>query len=191
MRARWDVRRSFALAGSLLFAAASVSAETVATFADPSPGPQSPVFQRAGDTLTGGWAAPGLTLITPINAQSYTNVTFTMTPLAISGANLSAGNIQFFQGPTLLFRMDFQSAELSTFGFGATSLFSEDNVEFSGAIIPNPSIIVQEWFSFSFANLVPTANGYKCTASFTSSAVPEPSALALLAGLAGLLRRRT
>jgi len=51
-------------------------------------------------------------------------------------------------------------------------------------------------FSFSFVNQMPLNgnpnDGYTATASFTSSAVPEPATMCLLAlgGLAVLIRRR-
>ncbi|MBI5864061.1 MAG: PEP-CTERM sorting domain-containing protein, partial [Planctomycetes bacterium] len=51
----------------------------------------------------------------------------------------------------------------------------------------------QEAFAFSFANPVGTPENYTATASFTSSAIPEPASIALLAigGLLALRRRAT
>ena len=74
----------------------------------------------------------------------------------------------------------------STFG---ASDFVGQNVVFSGPIIP--AGLSQESFAFSFANPVGTIEDYTVTAAFTSSAVPEPASIALLAlGALVAIRRR-
>jgi hypothetical protein len=172
---------------------APATAATVATFADPSDEGLPPLFIQSGNTLSAGWSLPGLTLITPINHASYPNATFTMTNLAITdlltGAT-SGGRIQFFDSlAQLILQIDFGAGRLNTpFGFGASDFLGQ-NVVYSGPIITHP--VSGENFAFSFTNPTPIADGFTYTASFTSSAVPEPSSVALLAlGVCGLLRKR-
>jgi hypothetical protein len=77
---------------------ASTNAFTLATFADPTLGPATPLFTLAGTTFTGGWGSPGLTLQVPATTSSYSNATFTMTPLPLlnPGGLLGGGTISFF-----------------------------------------------------------------------------------------------
>lgn len=190
--------RSFAtLAVAAVAGSASAQSFTFATFADPSTGPVPPMFvydSTGGGTLNAAWGQPGLTLETPGSAApDIPNTTFVMTQLIQTGpgpfATFGGGTIRFF-GPAnnLVFRIDFSSAYLSgPLGFGAAD-FIGNNVVFSGPIVgPNP--LVQESFSFSFANQVNTGTGFSATAAFTSSAAPTPGALALV-GLSGLVAAR-
>jgi hypothetical protein len=166
---------------SMLLAVSVASADTIATFADPSPNGATPLFTRIGDTLTGGWTGTGLTLITPITGGNYPNATFTVTDLNILDptGTLSAGQIRFNDnGGNLVLQIDFDGGRLfQPFGWGG-SVFTSNNVTFSGPIITNP--LSEQQFAFSFANQTVIPGGFSWTAAFTSSAVPEPSGLLLL-----------
>ncbi len=178
------------LIAGLLFAASLANAGTVATFFDPAPDGSTPLFTLDGATLSGGWSGMGLDLVTPINSGFYPNATFTMTNLTVLDlfGTLSGGTIQFKDsiGNPLL-RIDFNEAKLfQPVGFGA-STFAGENVVFSGPIITTP--LIEQMFSFSFANQSPAPNGASWTAAFTSSAVPEPATLILLV-IGGLVAAR-
>lgn len=173
------------------------NAATIATFADPSPDGSTPLFAYDGQALTGGWALSGLTLQTPglLAVSDIADATFTMTPLTVQVVNgnfitLSGGQIDFFDGNSLVLSISFSGASLtSPFGFGASE-FAGNNVVFSG---PNVPVLAQEAFAFSFANPQGDLNDFTVTSSFTSSAVPEPASLMMIAGglLAAALRRRS
>lgn len=176
-----------------LLGSGSVGADTVTTFADPAIDGSTPLFERSGDTLSGGWSNTGLDLITPISGDVFPDAVFSMTDLTVGpGGALSAGVIEFHDfapGGVLLLRIEFDSALLfEPFGFGASEM-SGQNVIFSGAIISAP--LVEQSFAFGFANPVTTPAGATWTASFTSSAIPEPSVVCLLAlGAAAVCARR-
>jgi len=186
----------FGIAMALGLLAANASAATIATFADPSPDGGTPLFAYDGQSLTGGWALTGLNLLTPGLAAvpDIANATFTMTPLSVQSANgglvqLSGGQIDFFDGNSLVLSISFNGATLNVpFGFGSSD-FSGSNVTFSG---PNVPPLTQEAFAFSFANPQGDINDFTVTSSFTSSAVPEPASLLAMGGglLMGALRRR-
>ncbi|MBU0617246.1 MAG: PEP-CTERM sorting domain-containing protein [Planctomycetes bacterium] len=176
------IRLPTALVVAGLLFVASAGADTIATFADPAPGGDGRyLFELTDSTLRGGWADPGLDLITPITGGLYEDATFTMTDLGVDESGLtSAGTIWFFEsGGELILQIDFDAGQLyMPFGFGAMSLIEGHNVRFSGPIITMP--LVEESFAFSFANQVSTPLGFTWTAAFTSSAIPEPGALVLL-----------
>ncbi len=180
--------------------ATTASAATIATFSDPAPNGDTPLFEHVGTMLTGGWSGTGLTLLTPASGGSYPNATFSMTPLTILDAygTLSGGNIQFRDSSAnLVLQIAFTSARLfEPFGFGASVFTAPPSaVTFSGPIITNPATLSDQTFAFSFANQAavppapPDPGGYSWTAAFTSSAVPEPASLMLLA-IGGLLASR-
>lgn len=180
--------------------AGSAHAATIVTFADPAMGPSTPLFEVNSNTsqLTGGWAAPGLTLETPgLAAPNYPDARFTMSAIALLSplpfATLGPGQINFWDSSNaLLMTISFSGGLLtSSFGFGASE-FQGNNVTFSGPILGG-NVYTDEAFAFSFANPAATATGYQATASFTSSAtlVPAPAGLAALAlGGLTLSRRR-
>lgn len=179
--------RIAAVAG-VMVGAATARADTIATFADPAIDGSTPLFTFDGASLvlTGGWSGNGLLLQTPgLPAPDFPDATFTMTPVPVvqvyPGLYLaSSGAIQFYDSASNpIWRIDFGSALLNaSLSFGASDFIGQ-NVTFSGSIIPAP--LSQEAFAFSFANPVATANGFTVTSALTSSAVPEPASLALMA----------
>lgn len=178
-------------AGIMSLTAAANASETVATFNDPAADATTPLFILDGNTFTGGWEDGGLDLIAPLISTTYQDVIFEMTPLVWDGdTGLSGGTIWFYEGVDLVFQIDFLSASLfAPFVFGASEFAAQD-VTFSGPATGGLPLS-QEEFSFSFANTVLTDTGATWTAAFTSSAIPEPSSLALLVGgLGALLGRR-
>lgn len=193
-----------AVVAALAAGGASVAqAETIATFADPSPSGATPVFTFASaggaGTLSGSWNGLGLNLLTPgLGAPDFADAQFTMPAVAATGGGniwaLGAGSVSFFDSSNNpLFTISFQSGTLtSPVGTGASD-FVGDNVTFSGPIIPAGSL-TNEAFAFSFANPRGTIENYTVTSAFTSSAdrIPEPSSLALIAlgSAIGLMRRR-
>ena len=175
---------------------------TIATFDDPAAGGNTPLFELSTDpndpnvtTLSGGWGDEGLDLVAPYSDDVFLDATFVMTDVDVLDANgtLSDGTIKFFDNNSqLVLQIDFDAGALfQPFGFGASALLGH-NVTFSGPIIPSVPL-TEESFSFSFANQVETTYGYTWTAAFTSSAVPAPATLVLLAVgsiAAGCSRRR-
>ncbi|MBI5864062.1 MAG: PEP-CTERM sorting domain-containing protein [Planctomycetes bacterium] len=177
----------------------AAAASTIATFSDPSPDGTQPLFTFASaggaGSLTGGWSGTGLLLETPgLAAPDFADARFTMPAVAAVGGldvwALGPGLINFTDsGGNLLMTISFASGTLtSPTTFGASD-FVGQNVVFGGPIIP-PGLS-DETFAFSFANPAGTLENYTVTAAFTSSAVPEPAAIALLAiGAVLAIRRR-
>lgn len=198
--------RDFALVMIAAVAATTAAqADTVATFADPSPTGTTPLFTFTGNTtagvLTGGYSGLGLNLLTPglIGVPDFSDATFAMSPLnttvGLGGGLffLSGGSINFFDSAANpLLTITFDSAFLSgALGVGSSD-FTGFNVTFSGPILGGYQSITNEAFSFSFANPANTLTGFTATSSFTSSAdlvVPAPATAALL-GMGGLLAAR-
>lgn len=180
-------------------AAATAHGSTIATFADPTTGPAPSLFQwnAVTSTLTGGWSGTGLNLLTPsTSAPDYADAKFTVSPLVATStfmgiALFGAGSIDFTDSANnLVFKIEFDSAMMtSSLSFGGSD-FVGFNVRFSGSLLDFPT--QNEAFAFSFANPVSTQTGFTVTSSFTSSAdqiVPAPGAMALM-GLGGLLAIR-
>jgi hypothetical protein len=177
-----------------VLAAAPAIGGTVATFSDPAADGSTPLFELSGTSFTGGWSGLNLMLDMPITGSVWPDATFTVTPLTVTGpGQLSSGTLDFFKSPAdgggLVLQIDFNEASLAPFGWGASDVFLGQDVTFSGPGIP--SGLTAETFAFSFANPIPTPDGFTYTASFTSSAVPEPASLLLLVlGAIKALRRR-
>jgi hypothetical protein len=180
--------------------AAWASTITVGTFADPAGNSSTPLFTIEDTTLSGGWSGTGLTLAVPVASATYHDATFTITDLSIVDAEgaLSGGSIQFYDNASNpVLKIDFAGAQLLAFisppfavvfGFAAADAGGHD-VTITGAGVP--AGLTDEFFAFSFANQTLSGDTGTWTASFTSSAVPEPASLALLAaGIGAMARRR-
>ena len=197
------------LAVALMFVGNAYSG-TVATFSDPALNASTPLFNvnSITKTVTGGWddTKTGLNLQVVRTGNTFSNAYFTMTPLTMTAGSLAydttgSGTIRFFKdgdptSATPILQIDFDSLSVTYGAIGGNNVFNSSGVKFSGSEIGS-TIFSEEVFSFSFANLKALdsgspQNGYSATASFTSSAVPEPATLALLGiGAAAMFRKRS
>ncbi|MCU0315025.1 MAG: PEP-CTERM sorting domain-containing protein [Fimbriimonadaceae bacterium] len=196
---------------SVVLAGVSSASFTVATAQDPSAsGTVVPMFffdQNLNQISTAG-ATPGVSPV-PGNMtvhllggatranSSIVMAPVTVTPGAIPGLfTAGPGGVSFSDASGEYLKIDWDSATffngLLFGGQGATN-----NVRFSGTAVDGfgPASWTSRQFSFALANARPgpTANTTTYTASFTSSAVPEPftmAALALGAGMIAARRRR-
>jgi hypothetical protein len=172
---------------------------TVATFADPAPNASAPLFSLTGNTLSGGWSGTGLSLDVPVAGVVYHDATFAFSDLTVldGDGTLSGGTIEFFDSlSNSVLTIDFVGAQMLSFseppitvifGFAAADSANHD-VSFAGPGVPGG--LTEELFAFSFANPRTVGETTTWTASFTSSAIPEPASLVLLALGAAVLRRR-
>ncbi|MBW8015550.1 MAG: hypothetical protein FVQ82_05125 [Planctomycetes bacterium] len=169
---------------------ASLAPVTVATFADPSDGSAEFLFTIDYDagTLSGGWSGTGLTLEIPIADVTYENATFTIDDITfVSGGSAGSGydtsvgpyGIHFFDGATEVLTIEYKKAWIKsrTSGLDAQDFYGDD-VTISGVDFGELSA---EHFSFAFTNIVYNGDSYNATASFTSSAIPEPATIVILA----------
>ena len=180
---------------------------TVATFADPAPSGSTPLFtvDLTADRVYGGWSEPGLSLEVIPTGMTYTDASFTLTDL---GGNpgvsytepdftgpTGGGFVRFFDsiGDPLLW-IEFDGAFLTPGSVAADELISLNVVDIRGDALPGGGTdLTDEAFGFAFANqqMLPGDTGFTATASFTSSAVPEPSVASLLGiGLMMVVGRR-
>lgn len=175
---------------------AGVQTVKVAAFADPAAGSAEPLFtvDYGQGLLSGGWSGSGLTLDVPVTGNSYDDVTFTMTDMTFAAdrgdfyTNNGPGVIRFYDGNTEILTVSFDRIYIQgrNSGLDAQDIYG-DNVTISGIGMENLS---DEQFGFSFANVVTNDDIVTATASFTSSAVPEPTTLAILAVGGLFLRKR-
>jgi len=192
--------RKLLLLVSLGFLAGTVGAQaaTIATFSDPSPGGQVPVFVQAGNLLTGGWNAPGLNLVLPFTGNNYPNARFEMNPVSVAtpGAYptlLGPGAIRFYDAAdNLVLQITFESATLDVLSFGATAFLGRDHVTITGVGIPAAAALRDQTFAFGLANASGTPPYLSWTAAFTCSAtvIPEPAGWFLLLTPSLVPRRR-
>jgi hypothetical protein len=175
------------------------SATTIATFADPAASGSTPLFtvNLVNDIITGGWldSQTGLDLIIfGDSGNPFEDAFFTMTDVdysgGIMGGDTGEGTIKFFAdnqdtSTTPLIQIHFNKGHVTPFSFGA--MFYFDDVTITGSEITGS--LTDASFAFGFGNQTPLSggwnNGYTATASFTSSAVPEPATIILL-GTAGI-----
>ena len=201
------------------FISANVKANsiTIATFADPSEDSGNPLFKVdfINMKLTGGWLDDqnGLTLQIPCsdytveNGTAFENVWFEMTDVTITPFSTPWGTfgytdhgvINFYEDGSStnpLVVIEFDSGLVWRQSFGADEAFVAENVVITGSKITD--ILSQEQFSFGFANRAKLPghadwnDGFTATASFTSSAAPEPATIAMLSigALAFIGRKR-
>jgi hypothetical protein len=184
---------------------------TVATFADPAKSDSNyPLFDVnfISMKLDGGWSdeKTGLTLEIPYNGNIFYNawfdvngvVTLSNPPMPGMPYGTGPGQINFYangNSTNPLLVIEFNGAALTLGNFGANELYAE-NVTIKGSQITGQ--LSEEMFSFTFgtnpAHLPGSTNfddGFVTTASFTSSAVPEPATIGLLClGALSLVRRK-
>jgi hypothetical protein len=186
-----------AIVGSVV--AAQAQSFTVATFADPTIGMANPtpmfrISPGVGNgTLSGSWAGDGLTLETWMG--TFNDVEFVMadvatTQIVVGFWTVGEGSVVFSTDTdSNLLTIAFDSGSLTPNGVGGSDFWG-NNVTFSGTLAPGASF-TDEAFGFAFANPRADGNDVTFTASFTSSAVPEPASFAALGlGAIALLRRR-
>jgi len=181
---------------------AQAATVTVATFADPAVNGSTPLFTVSLDSnvITGEWSdsQTGLNLIIfGDSGNPFEDAFFEMEPVSydgdITGGETGGGIIKFFAdnqdtSTIPLIQIAFEKAYLTPFGFGAmVPFFINDYVTITGSEVV--ASLTDESLVFSFANHTPLSGGwsegYTATASFTSSAVPEPATIVLL-GTAGI-----
>lgn len=205
---RHTFRNILVLTGLLLLPAVQTRASlTVASFADPSQSSTEPLFMVnfTENFVAGGWAdgLGNLHLAVPHIGAIFPNAWFEMDRLDIVSVEhvfgvphgrTSAGQIRFYRPGTdtdPLMVIDFAQAFVSqTAGLTSMDFFGQQ-VEFGGSQISRD--LFDKQFSFSFANTeqLAQADGFTATAAFTSSAIPEPATIALLAVGAMLAFKRT
>jgi len=187
----------FVVSLGFLAGTVGVEAATIATFSDPSPGGQVPVFVQAGNLLTGGWNAPGLNLVMPFTGNNYPNARFEMDPVTVATPGsyptlLGPGSIRFYDATdNLVLLITFESATLDVLNFGATEFLGRDDVTITGVGIPAAPALRDQGFSFALANASGTPPYLSWTAAFSCSAtvIPEPAGLFFFM-VTGLASRR-
>ncbi|MCU0316103.1 MAG: PEP-CTERM sorting domain-containing protein [Fimbriimonadaceae bacterium] len=192
---------------------ASAQSITIATFDDPSASSAKPLFSFSGGVsttgmLTGSWGfaptetgltlrVPGSAVVTPV-ASIYNDARFTFdngtdgvgVGFTAGVQNPGSGRVRFYDNTgTEVLRIRFSNALYSILGTGAASL-TGGTVDFQTPAAVSYGL-TNGAFAFSFANQALVGSEARMTSSFTSSAVPEPMTMGLIAlGAAGLAARR-
>ncbi len=197
------------LSAALLLPMGNIQAAsvTVATFADPSGEATNPLFtvNWASSTVNGIWDDSktnlDLQIVLPGAQAVFNDAWFVMDPVNITSTTIfggekfgttGSGQIRFYENGTSVnpvMVIDFLTGFIGR-QFISADEFYGNNVTITGSAIPYA--LSFEQFSFSFANVTALpggVDGFTSTASFTSSAVPEPTTIALL-GLGTLLLMR-
>jgi hypothetical protein len=134
-------------------------------------------------TITGGWGGTALNLT--VDGVAYLNTTLSFELMTYTGSFsngiLDPGEFDFIWGGNLLFKVAFDHARVNIGGLAGDNIFSNNGVEFSGPAVASFGTLTNESFSFSFANQAPIEDGFTSSAAFTSSAIPEPATIFVLA----------
>ncbi len=187
-----------------LIASSTQATITIATFADPTTDASTPLFtvDFNANLITGGWMSSNLNLEV-LSSTIYNNAVFTITDVNITsdsdpflgGIKTQGGTIKFFESDqtTEILTVEFNTGWVSLFQFGGADFeFEGEEVTISGPALGS-LVLDEETFAFSFTNIAAIQgniqNGFTATASFTSSAIPEPATIGLI-GLGALLLRR-
>lgn len=182
-----------------IVAGASAQSFTVGAHSDPSPSGAAPVFNVTDFTVSGSWLQPGLTLSiqAPGAVATYSDVNFRFGPVSRSGNTLGAGSALYYTNDinNPLFSITWQSGFIVEPFLAGASFFTASGVNFGGSAIAalNPAGWSNQQFTYSFANPGGIGGPERTyTASMTSSAVPEPATMTVLAlaALAAARRRR-
>jgi hypothetical protein len=214
------MKRQFAICAAvtclLLAGIAQGTSITAATFADPAADSSTPLFNvnTASNKITGGWtdSQTGLNLqVAGGTGSPYINAWFTINttestssaPLAISEpqsiwgmyfGKTGTGVITFYEDGTTnkIITVEFTKAYVTPSSFGVSkTLDSAASITITDYTGSSSFGTVGESFSFGFVNIDSTSNGYNATSSFSLSAVPEPTTIALLSiGALSLIRKR-
>lgn len=179
-----------------IVAGASAQSFTVGAHSDPSPSAAAPVFTITDFTVSGSWLQPGLSLSiqAPGAVATYNSVNFQFGPVSRSGNNLGAGSALYYTNDinNPLFSITWQSGFIVEPFLAGASFFTASGVNFGGSAIAalNPAGWSNQQFTYSFANPGGIGGPERTyTASMTSSAVPEPATMTVLA-LAALVAAR-
>lgn len=182
-----------------IVAGASAQSFTVGAHSDPSPSGAAPVFTITDTTVSGAWLQPGLTLSiqAPGAVATYSDVNFQFGPVSRSGNSMGAGSAVYYTSDinNPLFSINWQSGFIVEPFLAGASFFTASGVTFGGSAIAalNPASWSNQQFTYSFANPAGIGGPQRTyTASMTSSAVPEPATMTVLAlaALAAARRRR-
>jgi hypothetical protein len=214
------MKRQFTICAAvicLLLAGLAQGSITVATFADPAADSTTPLFNVdfASGIIKSLWGNGnmGLDLKIAEHIAPYEDVWFTISsnpPTSSLSLNISAqdtfwgmkfgktgaGIIKFYEhnatvDPILMISFDEAYITPSSFGAGEKLGPVSPNIKIYDYTDMVPQVDIGESFSFGFVNINGNATKYDATSSFSLSAVPEPTTIALLSiGALSLIRKR-
>ncbi len=187
---------TFASTIALLAFAVSAQAVTIATHDDPALDGSTPLFTVTDSSVSGSWTGTGLTLFVPFTSTSYSDVQMSMASVSRTGLAMGSGIVIYYTNDINdpLFTMSFDSGTIVEPLTSGSSELNADNVYFGGSALIGTDPLINEQFSFSFANPVGLGGQTRTyTAAMTSSAdaVPEPATMAIFGlGAAAFATRR-